>query len=382
MARDVFSVTLDRKSGIPAYRQVQEEYRNRILGGVFPEGMVFPSEGAMARELRLNKLTLRRAILELEKEGLVRKAQGRPTLVSQRSEWVQTQRRAVVSIMIPDDVFEPYKEELLGHLCRHCVRLGMDVRVCREAEAGASLESIPQNGVDGILTYPSPRPEYAARLEKVTVPLLVFEMREDIPGHADRVVVDNLNGYRQALEHLKALGHREIFYIGALVGRKNLDGTIRYAMLRNTHFNTLFFRRAMEDAGLDASPERCLEMPFQQEGADALIRKLMEARERPTALIVFNDELAQFAIRALNRRGLTVPDDISVVGGGRFPDAVAETRLATVAVDRDEMARTAAQRMHERMKNGGLAGLVIEIATRFVNGATVGPAPKRQPVEP
>src|SRR5689334_20991330 len=103
MAKDVFMVPLNRKNGIPAYRQVQAEYRNRIIGGLYPEGMVFPSEGAMARVLRMNKLTLRRAIRELEKEGLVRKARGRPTSVCQRSEWVQSQRRPVVSILIPND---------------------------------------------------------------------------------------------------------------------------------------------------------------------------------------------------------------------------------------------------------------------------------------
>lgn len=333
----------------------------------------------MAKVLRMNKLTLRRAIRELEKEGLVRKARGRPTSVCQRSEWVQTQRRPVVSILIPNDEFEPYKEELLGHLCRHCVRLGMDVKVCLEAEApGTSSQRLPQNGVDGIISFPSSRPEYAARLENTTAPLLVFEMREDIPSRADRVVVDNLSGYRQALERLKALGHSEIFYIGALSKQKTADGGIRFTMLHNTFLNTLFFRRAMEDAHLDSAPERCLEIPFQQEGADAVIHRLVTARVRPTALIVFNDELAQFVVRALERSGLSVPGDISVVGGGNFPDAAASLKLATVVADRDEMAKAAVTRMHERLKNGGLSGLVLEVPARYVSGASVGPVPSRQ----
>lgn len=115
----------------------------------------------------------------------------------------------------------------------------------------------------------------------------------------DCVRGDLRGGMREAIAHLKALGHTDIAFVGEpLTSQKQAD-----------------FVDAMEAAGLRVNPARLLNIDrrFEEIGYLA-VEQLAAAPPWPTALVAAYDEVALGAIHALRLRGVSVPDTVSVVG--------------------------------------------------------------------
>ncbi|MEP7310225.1 MAG: LacI family DNA-binding transcriptional regulator [Acidobacteriota bacterium] len=124
-----------------------------------------------------------------------------------------------------------------------------------------------------------------------------FNSRANIP----RVNIDNHAAARDAIEHLYSLGHRRIGVIAGPVdsalSRDRLEGTTARAKVQ----------RAEKD--LVVAPG-----DFTLESGEKAAEQLLARADRLTAIVCFNDQMAIGAMDVLRRRGLVVPDDLSVVG--------------------------------------------------------------------
>ncbi|SON55873.1 Degradation activator [Hartmannibacter diazotrophicus] len=137
---------------------------------------------------------------------------------------------------------------------------------------------------------------------------------------------DEEGGYTQA-KHLLQLGHRRI-------GVVSLHEAIRATGLR--HRGML---RAFAEAGANFDEsllERGAVGPFPDETfvAYEAAKRLLSRPDRPTAIICGNDMLAVQIYAAASEHGLTVPDDLSVIGFDDLPifSAILRPRLTTVAL--------------------------------------------------
>ncbi len=146
-----------------------------------------------------------------------------------------------------------------------------------------------------------------ADLEKSSIPTAMIgcELKTD---SISSVIVDNEVGGHIALEHLHSLGHRKIAIIR---GPKVLtDSSPRWKGIRNF----------AKESGLELDSRLIVEMPESRDPLSSfeLGSKLTEdllRQKRPfTALLAFDDMSAFGAIRALNRAGIRVPDQCSVIG--------------------------------------------------------------------
>src|SRR5215212_7129632 len=75
-----------RRGEVPLYQQVRSVLLDRIASGQYAPGNRLPSEGLLADDLGVHRLTVRRALDELSREGLLRARQGSATFVSSRPE--------------------------------------------------------------------------------------------------------------------------------------------------------------------------------------------------------------------------------------------------------------------------------------------------------
>lgn len=73
---------LSRASDRPAYRQIIDQIKRRVSSGEWRPDDELPSIRSLATELRVSVITVRRAYLELEREGVVRTEQGRGSFVA------------------------------------------------------------------------------------------------------------------------------------------------------------------------------------------------------------------------------------------------------------------------------------------------------------
>lgn len=144
------------------------------------------------------------------------------------------------------------------------------------------------------------------------------------------VQIDNCAAAKQAVHHLANLGHQRIAHICGpvpeILSRLRLDG----------------YRKAMAEAGLDipVNYEPVGDYSIQS-GCDC-VRALFDDPNPPTALFTANDEMAFGAIGELRRRGLRVPEDVSVVGfDDLFISQSYSPPLTTISQPRVEIGRTA-----------------------------------------
>ena len=148
----------------------------------------------------------------------------------------------------------------------------------------------------------------------------------ELPGDTvSSVMVDNEAGGRLALEHLHKLGHRKIAFIR---GPKTLiDSAPRWIGIQKfAHSAGLEI-----DAALTAQLPEAFDPNSGFEGGYRLTEELLQKRKKFTALLAFDDLTALGAIRALNKAGIHVPEQCSVIG---FDDvalsALAAPSLTTV----------------------------------------------------
>lgn len=74
-------LTLRRRSGVPLYVQIRDAIRARIAGGELPDGALLPAEHVLAERLGTSRMTVRAALADLERDGLIRRTQGVGTVV-------------------------------------------------------------------------------------------------------------------------------------------------------------------------------------------------------------------------------------------------------------------------------------------------------------
>lgn len=177
----------------------------------------------------------------------------------------------------------------------------------------------------------------------------------------DRVVADNERGGAAAARHLTDLGHRRI---GVVRGPANTSTS------RDRFSGAL---SALAAAGAEPDARQVREGPYTHQSGYQHALSLLRSPEPPTALLCGNDVIAFGAIDAARSLGLTVPDDVSIVGYDDVPMASWEVfQLTTVRQPLDEMARTAARLLVERLEYAGDLGAGRErlFATSLVTRAT------------
>ena len=82
---DKKGMEIDRSSPLPAYYQIQMDLKNRILRNEWNEKEHIPGEIELAKQYNVSRITLRQALAELEKDGLIYKVRGRGTFIDLKS---------------------------------------------------------------------------------------------------------------------------------------------------------------------------------------------------------------------------------------------------------------------------------------------------------
>jgi LacI family transcriptional regulator len=169
---------------------------------------------------------------------------------------------------------------------------------------------------------------------------------------------NNFEGARLATQHLLELGHRRIAFVAGEPSHP--DSTER---LRG-------YRAALESAGINFNPSLVLPGKYYEESGLQAVERLIDSRESFTAIFAANDQMAFGAALALHKRGLRVPDDVSLVG---FDDlagaAYTIPPLTTVHQAAHEIGRLAASSMLQLL-NGKTPTVTLPEPRLVIRGST------------
>lgn len=178
---------------------------------------------------------------------------------------------------------------------------------------------------------------------------------------------DNTEGARLAIRHLHALGHTRIAHITGPEGN----------VLTTSRREGMMEERAR--LGLPAREEWIIRGDFSLQSGHRAAERILAMKERPTAVFCAADMVAFGLIAGLNKGGLSVPQDISVIG---FDDIDMSDyyvpALTTIRQDRHRLGREAALALHRRLGPANALGddadEVIEVEL-VVRDSTAPPPP-------
>ncbi|QIK78168.1 LacI family transcriptional regulator [Sphingomonas piscis] len=179
----------------------------------------------------------------------------------------------------------------------------------------------------------------------------------NLPGQSYRTIgSDNLMGGRRATMHLARLGRKAIAFVG---------GTDPEAMQRRRGYLD-----ALKQAGIASNPDLVCEAEFELESAEAAVGSLLRRGITFDAVVAGSDLTALGAIRALRDRGLSVPQDVSVVGYDDMLLARLSTpALTTIRQDTQEAGRLLVSSVLDQHASDQSRRLSTELVVRESCGA-------------
>ncbi len=192
------------------------------------------------------------------------------------------------------------------------------------------------------------------QLAERKVPLVFVDVGPDRPG-ISLLRVDYHHGIRQGVQHLAALGHREIAFVA---------GPLR---LHSAQSRLAAFRRAVEECGITIDLSRIVEGDHTMEGGKAAAEKLLTGEELPTAIMCSNDVTAIGVLHAAYRKGMRVPDDLSIIGFDNIHlTQMTIPPLTTIQMSCFELARAAVMALKAHVEGSPKAKREHLIETQLV----------------
>jgi len=274
--------------------------------------------------------------------------------------------------IIVENITNPFFPELVQSFEEIAVAHGYEILVSSSNSdpniLTTCIRRMIERKVDGVamLTFGEEEPV----LDQLTIhdiPLVLAEFKLADPK-TSTILLDYATGIREAIAHLKSLGHRRIAFLSG-------PHKIHSAMTRLNDFRT-----AMTEAGLPLESKWILEADHTMKGGVAGFKRLQELASRPTAILCSNDTTAIGVLRAAYLAGLQVPRDLSVVGLDDidFADYTLPP-LTTIRLSRVDLARAAFEALRQQAELATDPKIQREflVSTSLVlRGSTAAPSPE------
>ncbi len=200
------------------------------------------------------------------------------------------------------------------------------------------VQKLSRQNIDGLIVMGTkPFPALMEWQQKQRIPMVLLNRHSNLP-FVHCIVVDFENALYRATQHLINLKHEKIGYLVAFQKTE-------IAVARRRGIET-----ALAEAGLSLRPEYCSEVPpgTEVDGGYQAMNSLLNRplKERPTAILTFNDVIALGALHACRMQNVKVPQDLSVIGvDDIFPAVYAFPPLTTIGQPKFRMGALAVQRI-------------------------------------
>jgi LacI family transcriptional regulator len=171
------------------------------------------------------------------------------------------------------------------------------------------------------------------------------------------VRLDQYKGTYMGIKHLIEKGHRKIAYCtGGIFTETGKDKD------RNRGY-----QKALEEAGIKVNPNWILINRHTIEDGKQVLKQIIEMKDRPTAVFTGSDEIAGGVMLAAREQGVTIPDELAVMGFDDQPFAeLLNPGLTTIRQPVTEMGRKAMEIVMELLQDPGIPPETYELPIELV----------------
>lgn len=356
------------------HQQILDYVRDAILRGAYTAGQRLPTDGQLVLKFKTSRPTVARAMRELENEGYLERRAGSGSFVS-----VPAQARpSLIGLLTPElgdaELFEPICSEIAARCQKHNLSLlwADSSSVCTDPDEMEPrvlelCQRYVQMGVAGVFFAPvefSERMtvvnrEIAERMDSAGISVVLLDRDlERVPNRSrfDLVGVDNFRVGMIQTEHLIKLGCNQIAYVARELSAPSIDLRIAgYKHCLNLHEIHPTCNRVF--SGNVESPE--------------FVAKILQSK--PDSIVCSNDTTAVMLLRSLVSAGISVPNDIRLIGVDDVKIAkLASVPLTTVKQHCREIGRAAVNTMIRRIENRQMAARDILVQVELVQRESCG----------
>ena len=223
--------------------------------------------------------------------------------------YLKTARSMTLGIIVPD-VCNPVFSYMYKGIEKICSKMGYSLMLSNSSENAekehARIDSMIAHGVDGVFVVPSIKSEYFKQLDAAKIPYVILQRRSG-ERQENFVQSDDYEGGYLAAKHLYELGHRTFLLVFAATA-------VSSARDRYNGFSSY-----LKEQGISDSAICLLECDGSRESGYEVMREWLEKQPDTQALgadavFCFSDYVACGVYSALSEYGLSIPDDISVMG--------------------------------------------------------------------
>lgn len=384
---------------MPLYRKILLHYLREIAERRLTAGDRLPTELEIAEQFGVSRITVIRAMRELEHQRLLYRVKGKGTFV--REDLDEGRLEAAVRLETAADAGEGPDAgaaqgaiPLISVVMSYSEQNGQEIlfgieQAARKHGYYVSFHNAMMNpqlerslleqlvkDARGIIVYPFGGLDNIDLFSRMTISqfpyVLIDHPLEGID--APLFAPDNERGSYEMTRHLIELGHERIAFVA--------PGLYMHPSLRQRYRG---YSRALIEAGIAVRPEWIESAEWASgngaegllRGTTALLERWLSGSERPTALLAGNDILAIHLIRSALAAGIAVPQELSVTGFDNLAmTEYLEVPLTTVGQPFYEMGACAADALIRLIRDGTpVAGrqLATELVVR--SSTSIPPAP-------
>lgn len=343
----------------PKYILVEDKIRQAIKNKEITEKL--PGERTLAKEFGYSYMTIRKAVDNLVTEGVLYKLPTKGTFVADQKK--NKKKTKIIGYFLDNSIAagltSPYYSLIFDSLEKQAAKHGYSLIYFSDAGDGSSLKQL--KNIDGVIISCFPRIESIVNEINQHIPVVVMDNSSSdktIPS----IIIDNFNAVSSSVDYLCSLGHKRI---GFMTGLADSDvGKNRYAG----------YQSGLSNHGIKASEKMVFKGDYSFESGAKGAEYFLSLKNPPTAIICANDAMAIALIREATQRGLSVPDDLSVMGFDDIPvSSHINPPLTTLAAPIEEITGSAF-----KMLNSLINGEKTEVkhlalpAKRIIRGSCVG----------
>ena len=361
-----------------------DKFKNDIISqinsGELSPGEAILSERKLAEEYGIGYMTVRRAVDDLVKEGLLYREPRKGTFVNRKPSSRSVNNSKMIALII-SDLRNQFSNNVLEGVEKKAREHGFQLLVCN-SELDVTLEAshlknVVDAGVSGIILSPCFPPINSDVVEEVkrkNIPLVMIDKYFD-NVKTSVVTCDNFDAAYRAVKYLISLGHRKIGHITSHASLRNISS------IRNRFDG---YCKALNEAGLELNTQYIQELDEVSVHTEMSkinlnylgygpMKNLLSLPDRPSAVFLLFDSLAVGAYRALKEVGLTVPDDMSLMGFDNTDySSCMDVPLTTMAQPVKEIGSSAAAILVDRINGSLTTERVLNLKTQMITRNSCG----------
>ena len=318
---------ITKESPLPKYYRLKQIMKGEIKKGTFPLDSRFPSEREWMSQHEVSRATVRQAMEELEREGILLREQGKGTFVKEPPTKLKRFKILIPKIALHKHSF--FFDVIKG--CEAATNGQAELSIqTHEMNNEALSSAIRGSESDGFLIMAPPNTEDLSILKGIKTPLILIGGYSPNPDfHA--VYSDSYQGSFRLTEYLIKKGHKKI----ALLGGAHSKTFLAIDFLKG-------YRDALTAHGISFEAQWRRECSWTKKEGCKLTKELLKLKELPTAIFAGDDTIAVGVIKTLKERGIRIPQEMAVVGFNDLDLAtVVEPHLTTMRVPQFEMGEAA-----------------------------------------